>query len=162
MTATEGQAMRDQPETYTLNGFPAAAIRFVNALERNREKIATDHGLSASELRALFWIGEQGSARPKELASHLEMTTGGVTSITQRLVETGLLERFAHPHDRRSVFLELTPTGHSVMSDMHQDFAGMIAAASSVLNAKEIAAFESALSAVADEVTSRVVGRQGE
>ena len=71
--------MSDFPQTHALRGFLAAAIKFVRALERNREKIATDRGLSASELRALFWIAEQGSARPKDLAEHMEMTTGGAS-----------------------------------------------------------------------------------
>lgn len=143
------------PTTHSLEGFPAAAIRFVRALERNREKIATDHGLSASELRALFWIGEQGSVRPKELALHMEMTTGGITAISQRLVDMELLERIAHPDDRRSLYLQLSPTGHSMMAEMHSDFIGMVSDSTSMLDAEQLATFESTLLAVADEVTRR-------
>ncbi len=145
--------MIDRPRTHSLSGFPAAAIRFVRALERNREKIAVDHGLSASELRALFWIAEQGTARPKELAQHMEMTTGGITAISQRLVEAGLLDRTADATDRRSLHLQLTPEGHTMMQAMHSDFLGMIAASTTALSPKQLAAFESALTVVADEVT---------
>jgi DNA-binding MarR family transcriptional regulator len=66
-------------QTHSLNGFPAAVIRFVRALERNREKIANDHGLSASDLRTMFWVAEHHSVMPKELATHLQMTTGGAS-----------------------------------------------------------------------------------
>jgi DNA-binding MarR family transcriptional regulator len=148
--------IKNAPRIHALEGFPAAAIRFVRALERNREAIAIRHGLSPSELRALFWIGEKGSVRPKELAAHLEMTTGGVTAISHRLVELDLLERIAHPEDRRSLFLELTPAGHAVMTDMHSDFIGMIAGSTHMLDAEQLAAFEFALNAVADEVFSRL------
>jgi DNA-binding MarR family transcriptional regulator len=150
--------MSDLPQTHALRGFPAAAIKFVRALERNREKIATDRGLSASELRALFWIAEQGSARPKDLAAHMEMTTGGVTSVAQRLVEQGFLQRIAHPDDRRSLYLELTERGHSVMEQIHSEFNGMIADSTSMLDEHQLAAFESALWAVADEVAKRTAG----
>ena len=148
--------MREAPRTHALDGFPAAAIRFVRALERNREAIAIRYGLSPSELRALFWIGEKGSVRPKELAAHMEMTTGGITAISHRLVELDLLERIAHPEDRRSLFLELTQAGHSVMTDMHSDFVGMIAGSTHMLDEEQLVAFESALTAVADEVFSRM------
>ena len=147
--------MAESPTTHYLEGFPAAAIRFVRALERNREKIATDHGLSASELRALFWIAEQGTVRPKELAAHMEMTTGGITAVSHRLVEMDLLLRSAHPDDRRSLYLELTPTGHDMMKKMHSDFTEMVAASTSMLSPQELDSFEAALSAVAEEVTAR-------
>ncbi|MCB5282347.1 MarR family transcriptional regulator [Arthrobacter sp. AL08] len=147
---------RETPRTtYALAGFPYAAVRFVRALERNREKIATDHGLSPSELRALFWIAEQASVTPKQLAEHMELTTGAITAISTRLVNLGWLERLAHPNDRRSLCLELTDSGHSVVADIHAQFNTMIASSTTGLSDKELAAFETALLTVADEVSRR-------
>ena len=147
--------MSTPPETYALDGFPAAAILFVRALERNREKIGIDHGLSASDLRALFWIGERGSVTPKALADHMEMTTGGITAISGRLVNLGMLHRVAHPDDRRSLYLELTGEGHEVMREIHADFKAMIAAATEPLTPEQLADFERALQTVAEEVSRR-------
>ncbi len=147
--------MNAPPETHSLDGFPAAAIRFVRALERNREKIGTDHGLSPSDLRALFWVAEQGSVTPKALALHMEMTTGGITAITNRLVNQNLLHRIAHPDDRRSLYLELTSEGHDIMREIHTDFKGMIAASTTGLSAKQLVEFENALTTVANEVFTR-------
>jgi len=147
--------MNNPHETHSLHGFPAAAIRFVRALERNREKIATDHGLSASDLRALFWIAEHASVTPKALAEHMEMTTGGITVITNRLVNQNLLHRSAHPNDRRSLYLELTPEGHVIMRTIHTDFRSMIAASTTGLTPPQLDAFELALDTVADEVAHR-------
>jgi DNA-binding MarR family transcriptional regulator len=145
----------DPLETHALDGFPAAAIRFVRALERNREQIGKDQDLSPSDLRALFWIAEVGSVTPKEVASHMEMTTGGVTAIANRLVESGLLQRSAHPNDRRSLYLELSPTGHETMRVIHTDFRGMIADSTARLTTSEVQAFETALDIVAAEVNAR-------
>lgn len=142
-------------ETHVLDGFPATAIRFVRALERNRERIAVDHGLSASDLRALFWIAEHAGVTPKAVATHMEMTTGGITAIANRLVALELLQRVAHPSDRRSLYLELTPEGHKVMRRIHADFNGMISASTSGLTVAELTAFESALQSVAAEVAQR-------
>lgn len=146
----------DEPlVTHSLDGFPAAAIRFVRALERNREQIGRDHDLSPSELRALFWVAEKGSVTPKQVAAHMEMTTGGVTSISNRLVESGFLQRTAHPNDRRSLYLELSEGGHEIMRVIHTDFRGMIADSTSRLSAAELEAFHRALDIVADEVNAR-------
>ncbi|MCB5272869.1 Multiple antibiotic resistance protein MarR [Arthrobacter sp. SO5] len=146
----------ETPRTkHALAGFPYAATRFVRALERNREKIATDRGLSPSELRALFWIAENASVTPKQLAEHMELTTGAITAISTRLVNLGWLARLAHPNDRRSLYLELTPDGHAVMADIHAEFNGMIAASTTGLTEQELAAFEAALLTVAEEVARR-------
>jgi DNA-binding MarR family transcriptional regulator len=143
-------------EAYALDGFPATAIRFVLVLERNRELIARDHGVSASELRALFHIAEVVSITPKKLADHLEMTTGAITAISTRLVDAGLLHRVDHPNDRRSLYLQLTPDGHTVMADIHREFRAMIAASTSGLSPRQLADFERALAEVSEEIAVRV------
>jgi DNA-binding MarR family transcriptional regulator len=141
--------------THSLDGFPAAAIRFVRALERNREQIGKDHDLSPSDLRALFWIAEMGSVTPKDVAIHMEMTTGGITAIANRLVDSGLLQRVAHPNDRRSLYLELSAVGHETMRVIHTDFRTMVADSTSRLTPAELQAFEVALDIVAAEVNAR-------
>ena len=146
----------DEPRvTHALEGFPAAAIRFVRALERNREQIGTDHNLSPSDLRALFWIAEQGTVTPKDVSVHMQMTTGGITAITNRLVDAGLLLRNAHPNDRRSLYLELSPSGHDTMRTIHDEFRAMIADSTARLTPSDLQTFESALDLVADEINSR-------
>lgn len=124
--------------SYSLSAFPAAAVRFSRALDRNRERIAEEEGLSASELRALFYIGEHVAVTPKRLAEHMHMTTAAITLISRRLAEIGLLQRSAHPDDRRSVMLSLTPRAHTSMERMHTDFAAMIAEATAHLGASEV------------------------
>jgi DNA-binding MarR family transcriptional regulator len=147
--------MSSATEKHALEGFPVTAIRFVRALERNRENIAISNGLTPSELRALFWIAEHVSLTPKAVAEHMEMTTGAITAIASRLSDRELLHRVAHPQDRRSVFLELTQSGHVMMRTIHLDFTRMVSEATSSLSKKELVAFESALGRVADEVTIR-------
>jgi DNA-binding MarR family transcriptional regulator len=140
------------PTTHVLTGFPAAASAFVSALENNRLRIARDLGVTPTELRTLFFIGREVSTTPKSLASYLGVTTGAVTAISQKLVNGGLLHRVAHPGDRRSLYLELTAHGHSVMFTIHDEFDTMLSASTSTLSAAELDAFSAALSAVAVEV----------
>ncbi|MES2093285.1 MAG: MarR family transcriptional regulator [Actinomycetota bacterium] len=134
---------------HALDGFPAAAVEFVNVMQHNRERIAKDAGLSASELRALFRVAAEVSVTPKQLADYLDMTTAAITFISRRLVESGLLHRVDHPNDRRSLYLELTPLAHEMMLDIHRDFVALLEAATSELGADELDRFSMSLQSVA-------------
>lgn len=148
--------MTQQTASHTLAGFPDAATAFVSALEANRRGIAERAGLTATELRALFHVAQVVSITPKGLAAYLGMTTGAVTAISRRLVEIDLLHRIDHPADRRSVYLELSPHGHEVMTEIHHDFRSMLADSTGRLSADELERFTSALRSVAGEVRSRL------
>lgn len=146
----------EQRQAHVLSGLPAAATEFVSALEANRRRIASDAGLTATELRALFHIGQVVSLTPKELAAYLEVTTGAVTSIARALVEAGLLQRIDHPDDRRSLYLELTPYGHQQMTEIHDTFDAMVADSTADLDPESLEQFTTALRTVAAEVRRRL------
>ena len=148
--------MEAEPLSHALTGFPAAASRFVSALEANRHRIARDAGVTGSELRAFFHIARVVSITPKNLAAHLGMTTGAVTAISRGLVESDLVHRVDHPGDRRSLYLELTPRGHEVMRSLHHDFDEMLAASTNSLTPVQLDAFTSALLSVSGEVRERL------
>ena len=136
-------------QSHTLAGFPAAAVEFVNVMQRNRERIGQEEGLSPSELRALFRVAAEVSVTPKQLADYLNMTTAAVTFISRRLVESGLLHRVKNPNDRRSLYLELTPLAHQMMRDVHRDFVSLLEAATSELDPAELDRFSATLQSVA-------------
>ncbi|MDN3494925.1 MarR family transcriptional regulator [Planococcus sp. APC 4015] len=147
--------MVDEGRTYRLDRIPAAAVRFARALDRNRERIAAEEGLSASELRALFYIGEHLRVTPKQLATHMHVTTGAVTFITRRLVELQMLSRSDHPDDRRSLFLELTPRAHAAMDRIHAEFDEMIRASTAQLDDQQLEQFTASLESVATAIAER-------
>jgi MarR family 2-MHQ and catechol resistance regulon transcriptional repressor len=130
---------RAGPERHQLEGFPKSVMMFVRAMEGNRRKVASDFGLTEIEIRALFRIAEAGNITPKELASDLLVTTGAVTGVSDRLIASGLVTRIAHPDDRRSLFLELTTSGHAAMRTMHTNFIAMLVDAAQGLDAADVA-----------------------
>jgi DNA-binding MarR family transcriptional regulator len=148
--------MAHQAASHTLTGFPEAASAFVSALEENRRRIAERAGLTATELRALFHVAQVVSITPKDLAGYLGMTTGAVTAISRRLVDIGLFQRIDHPADRRSLYLELAPYGHEVMSEIHRDFKAMLADSTGGLSEEQLDNFTDALRTVAAEVRERL------
>lgn len=73
-------------------------------------------GLGPTDIRALFFLAESGDrATPKHVSEFLELTTGATTSLVDRLVAGGTVERAAHPSDRRSLVLSLTPPGREIV-----------------------------------------------
>jgi DNA-binding MarR family transcriptional regulator len=149
-------------QSHTLDGFPAAAVEFVNVMQHNREMIGKDAGLSPSELRALFRVAAEVSVTPKQLADYLDMTTAAITFISRRLVEAGLLHRVDHPNDRRSLYLELTPLAHDMMLDIHRDFVALLEAATNELAAGELDEFSGRLQSVARSMKRhQALGKDG-
>lgn len=144
----------DSNRAHALDGFPAAAVKFVNAMQHRRSLIETQTGLSASELRALFRVASSVRSTPKQLALHLEITTAAVTFISTRLVERGLLVRVDHPSDRRSLYLELTPSAHQLMRDLHGEFAAMLESATATLTTSDLDSLTETLLSLAGSIDS--------
>jgi DNA-binding MarR family transcriptional regulator len=78
------------------------------ASARHRSAISRRLGLSESEMLAVAHLAQRGHLSPSELAELLDLSSGGVTALVQRLELAGHVERQAHPTDRRSILLELS------------------------------------------------------
>ena len=135
---------------HTLDGFPAASLIFLRALDSRRHRIAREAGVTASELRALTRVAEAGSITPKDLAESMEMTTGAVTAISTRLVEAQLMSRVAHPSDRRSLFLELTPAADEVMNQLYREFEVAVGLATGGIPEEDLRACSALLLSVSE------------
>lgn len=98
----------------------------VREFERFRGSLAREHGVSVTELRALARVTEGDHITPKTLAAALELTTGAVTALTDRLVDAGLISREANPGDRRSVLLSATDAGKSVMEQVVSGYEDLV------------------------------------
>lgn len=65
-------------------------------------------GITVLEMIALEHLDHEGTVGPSELARRLQVTTGAVTALADRLAESGHLERAPHPTDRRRIMLKRT------------------------------------------------------
>lgn len=73
-------------------------------------------GLNATDSRFVFFLAAAGGdgVTPKQSGEYLELSTGAMTSLIDRLEQRSLIERRPNPDDRRSVLLHLTPSGETV------------------------------------------------
>ncbi|MBU3066710.1 MarR family transcriptional regulator [Nocardia sp. NEAU-G5] len=68
-------------------------------------------GVNDTDLRCLEQLLAAGALTPRELSDQLNLTTGSVTVMLDRLAKLDLLTRAPHPVDRRKVVVRLTDNG---------------------------------------------------
>src|ERR1700730_2756316 len=86
-------------------------------------------GLGVTELMALGYLRDRGSLRAGQLGERLGLTSASVTALIDRLERIGYAHRAPHPHDRRSVLVELTPEGRSEVGTLFELLASNVEAA---------------------------------
>lgn len=120
------QAPIDEETSAYVFASGAAFMTLVRNTDRYRKHLAERSHLSVIELQALRRISEGDVVTPKDVAATLELTTGAVTALIDRLDVAGLATRLPHPHDRRSVRLTLTEEGQARMSKVFEHFQSVV------------------------------------
>jgi DNA-binding MarR family transcriptional regulator len=94
-----------------------ATRRLDVALSSLHAALARDAGISVPELLALENLDADGGLGPSELARRLQLSTGAVTALIDRLEAGGHVVRTAHPSDRRRVVVTRTPKASVELAD---------------------------------------------
>lgn len=86
--------------------------------EAAQTRIAERHGMSYRDIYLLMTLRRAGRAlTPTELLDELSITMAAITKRIDRLVESGHVQRTRDPDDGRSVRIELTDRGRSLVDD---------------------------------------------
>jgi DNA-binding MarR family transcriptional regulator len=72
------------------------------------QAVADRFGLNRTDMRCVDILGREGPMQPKELAEAMGFTTGGITTVIDRLEESGYAIRRQDRSDRRKVLVEPT------------------------------------------------------
>ncbi|MFF1925979.1 MarR family winged helix-turn-helix transcriptional regulator [Streptomyces sp. NPDC058221] len=111
MTADRVDSSSDERLALT---FSQHVVRLQTAFEQAIAPALAAQGLTPAELDVLAALRSAGTPyqrRPKELAAHLLLTTGGLSNVLRRLDTRGLVSRVPDPSDGRSHNVQLTPAG---------------------------------------------------
>jgi DNA-binding MarR family transcriptional regulator len=110
-------------------------VRIVQGLRRVdtgtyalRIRLAEKLGIGTIDINAMAFVGEVDGLTPKDLGKALNITTGSVTAMVDRLESKGFMVRKPNPTDRRSVLLHLSPEGTEAMPWANDHFAAAAAA----------------------------------
>src|SRR5271169_2597023 len=77
-------------------------------IDRLDQAAAERYGLNRTDMRALDIVGRAGPLAPTDLARQLGFTTGGVTTVLDRLERAGYIRRRPGSGDRRRLLIEVT------------------------------------------------------
>lgn len=74
--------------------------------------------MSTPQFKALLLISEEEGIRMRELARKMGGSFSNATVLVDRLVERGLVERFAEPEDRRVVLVRVSEEGRRLIEKL--------------------------------------------
>jgi DNA-binding MarR family transcriptional regulator len=101
-------------------------------IDRLDQAAATRYGLNRTDMRALDIVGRAGQLAPSDLARLLGFTTGGVTTVIDRLERAGYVRRQLDAADRRRQILAVTD---ATTSRDQEVFGGLIQGTAELLSA---------------------------
>jgi DNA-binding MarR family transcriptional regulator len=93
---------------YTAEDITWATRRLDIAMSRLMVALSREVGISVPEMLALEYLDVDGSIGPSELARRLQMTSGAMTALVDRLEHSGHVVRERHPADRRRILITRT------------------------------------------------------
>jgi DNA-binding MarR family transcriptional regulator len=103
--------------TYTADRITEATRRLDIAMSTLTAAFARDLEVSVPELLALETLDSEGGLGPSELARRLQLSTGAVTALVDRLEASGHAARAVHPSDRRRVVVTRTSKARADLAE---------------------------------------------
>jgi MarR family 2-MHQ and catechol resistance regulon transcriptional repressor len=94
-----------------------------HAVERNALNSVAGLGLGLSDFAVLEVLFHKGAQPVNVIGKKILLTSGSITSAIDRLESRGLVQRTAHPEDRRARLVELTDKGKRVIERAFQKHA---------------------------------------
>jgi DNA-binding MarR family transcriptional regulator len=95
-------------------GIVGRVLRIARLLEKHRETVLAEYGLSVWSFDVVTTLRRQGKPyqlKPTDLYSLLMLSSGATTNRIDRLEQDGIVIRLRDPSDRRSVIVQLTSKG---------------------------------------------------
>ena len=93
-------------------------LQMQHARVLDHESVA--RGLNPTDTRFVFFLAaaDGEGVTPKQAGEYLELSTGAMTSLVDRLERRGHIERRPNPQDRRSILIHLTPSGAEIAREI--------------------------------------------
>jgi len=122
---------------YTAEDITWATRRLDIAMSRLMVAFSRAVGISVPEMLALEHLDTDGGLGPSDLARRLQMTTGAVTALVDRLEASGHAARAPHASDRRRVVVTRTQKADDDLTEEVAPMAMEILALAESLDGEE-------------------------
>jgi DNA-binding MarR family transcriptional regulator len=95
-------------------------------------------GLTPPQFDVIATLGNTSGMSCKELSEKTLITKGTLTGVVDRLTDKGLVRRVPMEHDRRSVFIMLTPEGEDLFTRVFPAHIGYMSKAFAAFSHEEL------------------------
>lgn len=121
----------------TIRDVSMALRELIQGWERYREAVADELGVGTSEVITLGYLYHDGPRTPSEIGQRLNLTSGSVTALLDRLEVAAFVTRSQNPDDRRSLLATATPAGRHAIQWFYEQLDGIVGEA--LRNAPQLA-----------------------
>lgn len=90
--------------------------RIIRAVDLHSKRLERETGLTTPQVLVLRAIRDLGEVTTARIAGQVNLSQATVTTIVDRLVSRGLIERYRNVTDRRVVHSRLTETGDAALA----------------------------------------------
>ena len=122
MDRTEATALTSDSIERILAGY----AQIVELMSATRTPEFPDPHVTMAQMRVLMLLSAIGEARMSDLAHQLGIAPSTLSSLVDRLVESGFVNRKDDPRDRRSVLVALAPAGTRMLDQFNELGAGAL------------------------------------
>ena len=141
MDRTEALDATSDPIERALTGY----AQIVELMSATRTPEFPDPHVTMAQMRALMLLSAIGEARMSDLAHQLGIAPSTLSSLVDRLVESGLVNRKDDPRDRRSVVVALAPAGMRMLDQFNELGADALRSLLEQVPAKDIVTVNKAI-----------------
>ncbi|MEC0242566.1 MarR family transcriptional regulator [Paenibacillus dokdonensis] len=99
---------------------------------------AKEYNLTFPQFQVLYTLKMRGSLKVSELAETLALTSPAITSLTDKLITGGYVERERAENDRRVVYTTITEKGQEMIAKVIEDQKEMIQVFFDMLSEEDI------------------------
>ena len=135
----------------------SAVEREIQARLRDRFGVS----LARFDFLAQLERADGGELTMTELSQQLMVSGGNITGLTDRLAKEGLVERRAHPADRRVQSIDLTSEGKALFAEMAGEHAQWVSEILSKLEAEDFDVLLKALGTIKESADRAAAKRAG-
>ena len=132
--------------------------RLYNALNT---RLRAAQGLTLGQFEFLDLIDRTPGCRVLDIVTDVAITVGAVSKAVDRLVAAGWCVRVAHPDDRRSSILQLTPEGEQILAASRPTVEKELAALTASVPRDELTRMGATLAALRSVLEASSEGQAG-
>lgn len=125
--------------------------RKLNKMSRTNLNELLETYLPFNEFMVLRLIREQSHQNVSQIAERLSVSSSHITSVSEKLIKKGYLNRMRAENDRRVVYLELTETGEKVTTEVESTITEYFHRKLENVTDEEIIVFNRLLTKLLDE-----------